>query len=222
MITPAAAWSSSGGYAAQARHLRVVEVEHAVGERQQRGQNRVLHIGQDQVRDQQPGRPARPGWGTVGRPDTRTAGPSPETDVLHVVPPLGAAGPGRRRRECARSRSRRRTETTHRAGWVSQASKRRRNVGERRSGASQYMRTGRGRPRSSGNSGPAEPEERRRDHHEQEVLHHVDLQQQAGPGFDRRRQGQEDGRRVRRGRRPVWNAVPAPGSRRRRTSQPRR
>ena len=44
----------------QPRPLAVMRIERPVREGQQGGQERVLHVGQDQVRDQQPGRPPRP------------------------------------------------------------------------------------------------------------------------------------------------------------------
>ena len=72
------------------------------------------------------------------------------------------------------------------------------------------MRIGRGKPRSKGNSGAPSQRSGGADHHEQQVLHHVDLQQQAGERLDRRRQGQEDGREPAEERGGLA-AVPAPG-----------
>ena len=80
------------GYAPRARHRAVMRIEHLVGEGYQRGQGRVLHVGQDQVRPQQPRRPAWPGRvGTDHRIPEQQAGPQ-EAKVLQVVPAVGAKG----------------------------------------------------------------------------------------------------------------------------------
>ena len=68
--------------------------------------------------------------------------------------------------------------------------------GQRKSGATQYVRIGRGSPSSKGNSGSTQPEQGRRDHHEQHMLQHVDLQQQGRERLDRRGEGQEERRQA--------------------------
>ncbi len=53
-----------------------------------------------------------------------------------------------------------------------------------------------GQPAEERHERLAQPEERRRGHHEQQVLHHVDLQQQRRERLDRRPQRQEHGRQA--------------------------
>ena len=51
-------------------------------------------------------------------------------------------------------------------------------------------------PHEQGEQGSTQPEQRRRDHHQQQVLQHVDLQQQGRERLDRRGEGQEERRRA--------------------------
>jgi len=211
-----------GGESRQARHLRVVGVQQAVGEGQQGRQGRCST--------------GRPGTGTgaaaratsaagpgkAGRWDTRTRGPFPGSTCAAGSANHSSAEPGRRRAERARPRWRRRRERAPSAGG-SGGQKSRRSGGADSHGATQTMRTGRGRPPEQGEQRRPQPEERRRRHHEQQVLHHMDLEQQGpanGSTGDARarsiaasppRKRGEAGRRAQRR-----------GSRRRSSSQPRR
>ncbi len=60
MIAPAVTWSSSGEIPPRRGTLRVHRVEEALGEREQRREDRVLHVGEQQVDGDRPARPARP------------------------------------------------------------------------------------------------------------------------------------------------------------------
>ena len=69
----------------------------------------------------------------------------------------------------------------------------RRCSGRQRSrGAIQTVRMGTGRLRKSGMNGSPN-HSRERGHHQQQMLHHVDLQQIQGKGIDWRCQGEKDG-----------------------------
>ena len=106
------------------------------------------------------------------------------------------------------------------SGWVRRP-KIRRSGGAASHGAIQTLRSGPRHAPKQGEQGRAQPEERRRYHHEQEVLHHMDLEQQAGERLDRRHQRQADGRQSAE-KCGGAAAVPARGSRRRSASQPRK
>ena len=76
----------------ESRDLAVVGIEHAVGECQQGRQDRVLHVGQDQVGEEEPGRPSR----AAGiRPDDRIPEQerrAEETEVLERSASRSSAG----------------------------------------------------------------------------------------------------------------------------------
>ena len=61
------------GEPAQARHRRVCRVEHAVREGEERGEDRVLDVGQQQVERHRPARPRAHATATAAPPATRRA-----------------------------------------------------------------------------------------------------------------------------------------------------
>ena len=181
-----------GGEPSQPRDLEIIRIQDMVGESQQGRQDGVLHVRQDQVRQQQPERPAR----VAGiRPDDgipEQQARAQETDVLEIMPAAGAQGefvscrrvpePGgrdkqrQRRRRVGQPRKERPQRRGAQQGRDPVRADRLRKAPQQR----QQRRT--------------QPEQRRRGHHEQQVLEHVDLQQQRGERLDRRRQGQVDRR----------------------------
>ena len=72
------------GQIPESRPLGVIRIKRLIGKCQPGGQQRVLHVGQDQVRDQQPGRPASAGsgYGRMTGYQNKSA-VAEETDVLH-------------------------------------------------------------------------------------------------------------------------------------------
>ena len=132
--------------------LDVVGIERPIGERQHGGQQRVLHVGQDQVRDQQPGRPSRP---ARVRPDDRIPEQqrrAEETDVLQVVPAVRCQRQLVDRREVPEPCGRR-EEQPGRHGVRQHLEQSARARASGRAGPTQYVRIGRGNPSSMGNSG---------------------------------------------------------------------
>ena len=139
---------------AEPRHLRVVGIQHAVGEGQQGRQHRVLHVGQDQVREAAARATSAAGSDRAGPPDTRTASAAAEeAGVLQVVPAARAQGQFVEPAARARARWRRRTEAAPSAGWVKPREAAGATAATAAAGRPSTMRIGRGKPRSRGNSG---------------------------------------------------------------------
>ncbi len=181
---------SQGRQPPDVRNPLIVRIQHPVGERQQGRQGGVLHVGQDQIREQEPSRPARAAG--IG-PDHGIPEQEPraeEAEVLDRVPAgrtqcgfvdwRGMPEPGGGDED--RQRHDRMREPTEQPAKPSRAQHRGDPVGSH----------GRRQAAEDREQRRAQPDERRRDHHEQQVLDHVGLEHQRGERFDRRGQGEEE------------------------------
>ena len=198
-----------GGESRQARHLRVVRIEHAVGERQQGRQDGVLHVGQDQVREQQPGRPARPAriGPDDGIPEQQRR--AEEAGVLRGSASRSSAGPARRPRGACQSQVAATKSGQRRPAGASAGRRAGAAARQRSSGATQYVRIGRGKPRSSGNSGAPSQRSGGATIMSSRCCTMWTCSSSDGERLDRRGQGQEDGRQPAEERGQAA-AVPAP------------
>ena len=137
MMTPAADWSSRAESPAEPRHLRVVGIEQAVGERQQGRQERVLTGRPGSGTGTAARATSAAGWDKAGPRDTRTRAPCRGSRRAAGNANRSTAGPARRRAGRARTRWRRRRAASA-VQRVRQASRKiRRSRRERTAGATQ-------------------------------------------------------------------------------------